>query len=76
MPRSGSRKSLLEQYAEPFANLPPLAGILAAILMVLIGWAAPLFAGASLIAGVWLQFGRWLVWLLAVLVLAYTMAGV
>jgi restriction system protein len=76
MSRSGSRKSLLEQYAEPFADLPPLAGILAAILLVVIGWAAPLFAGASVIAGIWLQFGRWLVWFLAVFVLAYTMVGV
>lgn len=76
MSRSGSRKSLLEQYAEPFADLPPLAGILAAILLVVIGWAAPLFAGASVIARIWLQFGRWLVWFLAVFVLAYTMVGV
>jgi restriction system protein len=76
MSRSGPRKSLLEQYAEPFADLPPLAGILAAILLMVIGWAAPLFAGASAVAWIWLQFGRWLVWLLAVLVLAYTMVGV
>jgi restriction system protein len=76
MSRSRSRKSLLEQYAEPFADLPPLAGIIAAILLVVVGWTAPLFAGASVIAGIWLQFGRWLVWLLAGLVLAYTLVGV
>lgn len=76
MPRSRSRKSVLEQYAEPFADLPPLAGIMAAILLVVAGWAAPLFAGASVLAAIWLQFGRWLVWLLAGLVLAYTIVGV
>lgn len=70
-----SRKSLLEQLAEPFADLPPLAGILAAVLLGIAGWAAPLFAGASAIAEIWLQFGRWLVWLLAALVLAYTAVG-
>src|SRR5229473_5716407 len=76
MSRSGSGKSLFEQFAEPFADLPPLAGLIAAVLLVVVGWAAPLFAGASVIAGVWLQFGRWLVWLLAGLVLAYTIVGV
>jgi len=74
--RSGARTSLLEQVAEPFADLPPLAGVIAAILLAVAGWAAPLFAGASVIAVVWLQFGRWLVWLLAGLVLAYTIVGV
>jgi restriction system protein len=62
--------------AEPFADLPPLAGILAAVLLGIAGWAATLFAGASAIAEIWLQFGRWLAWLLAVLVLAYTVVGV
>jgi restriction system protein len=76
MSPSRSRKSLIELYAEPFAHLPPLAGLIAVVLLVVVGWAAPLFAGASVIAGVWLQFGRWLVWLLAGLVLAYTMVGV
>lgn len=74
--RAGSRKSLLEQLAEPFAELPPLAGVIAAILLAIVGWAAPLFAGASVIAGISLQFGRWLTWLLAGLVLAYTIVGV
>ncbi len=73
---SRSRKSLLEEVAEPFANLPPLVGLLAAVLLAVLGWAAPLFAGASVIGGIWLQFGRWLVWLLAGLVLAYTLVGV
>src|SRR5206468_2075088 len=76
MSPSRSRKSLFEQAAEPFAELPPLAGVIAAILLAVLGWAAPLFAGASVITGVWLQFGRWLVWLLAGLVLAYTVVGV
>jgi restriction system protein len=49
---------------------------MAAILLVVVGWAAPLFAGASVLAAIWLQFGRWLVWLLAGLVLAYTVVGV
>jgi restriction system protein len=71
-----SRKSLLEEIAAPFADLPPLAGVLAALLLALFGWAAPLFAGSSVIAGIWLQFGRWLMWLLAGLVLAYTFVGV
>jgi len=69
-------RSLLEELSEPFADLPPLAGVLAAILLALIGWAAPLLAGASVIAAISLQFGRWLVWLLAGLVLAYTIVGV
>lgn len=76
MSRSSGRKSLLEEVAAQFADLPPLAGVIAAILLALVGWAAPLFAGASAIAAVWLQFGRWLVWLLAGLVLAYTIVGV
>jgi len=76
MSRSRSRKSLLEQYAEPFADLPPLAGIIAAILLVVVGWVAPVFGGASVMAAIWLQFGRWIVWLLAGLVLAYTVVGV
>jgi restriction system protein len=74
--RSASRKSLLEQVAAPFADLPPLAGVIAAALLAVVGWAAPLFAGTSVIAGIWLQFGRWLVWLLAGLVLAYTIVGI
>jgi len=76
MSRSRSRKSLLEEVSEPFADLPPLAGVIAAILLAVVGWAVPLFAGASAIAAVWLQFGRWLIWLLAGLVLAYTLLGV
>ena len=74
--RSNSRKTLLEQFAEPFADLPPLAGVITAILLAILGWAAPLFAGASVIAGIWLLFGRWLIWLLAGLVFAYTVVGV
>jgi len=73
---SRSRKSLLEEVAAPFADLPPLAGVIAVILLAVIGWAAPLFAGASAMAAIWLQFGRWLVWLLAGLVFAYTVVGV
>lgn len=69
-------RSLLEQVAEPFADLPPLAGVIAAILLAIVGWLAPLFAGASVTAGIWLQFGRWLVWLLAGLVLAHTIVGI
>ena len=76
MSRSRSGKSVLEQIAEPFADLPPPVGLIAAILLGALGWAAPLFAGASVIAGIWLQFGRWLIWLLAGLVFAYTVAGV
>jgi restriction system protein len=76
MARSRSRKSLLEEVAAPFANLPPLAGFVAAALLAVIGWAAPYFAGTSVMSGIWLLFGRWLVWLLAVLVLANTLVGV
>ncbi len=76
MSPSRSGQSVLEQIAEPFADLPPLAGGIAAILLAIFGWAAPLFAGGSVIAGIWLQFGRWLIWLLAGLVLAYTIVGV
>lgn len=74
--RSNSRKTLLEQFAEPLADLPPLAGVITAILLAILGWAAPLFAGASVIGGIWVQFGRWLIWLLAGLVFAYTIVGV
>jgi restriction system protein len=73
---SRSGKSLLEQIAEPFADLPPLVGLIAAIVLGALGWAAPLFASGSVIAGIWLQFGRWLIWLLAGLVVAYTLIGV
>jgi restriction system protein len=73
---SRSRKSLLEEVAAPFADLPPLAGVIAVILLAVIGWATPLFAGASATAAIWLQFGKWLVWLLAGLVFAYTVVGV
>lgn len=76
MARSSSSRSLLEQLAEPFADMPPLAGVFAAILLAVVGWAAPMLTGASVIASLWLQFGRWLVWLLAGLVLAYTIVGV
>jgi restriction system protein len=76
MSRSRSRKSLLEEVAAPFTDLPPLAGFLATVLLVLLGWALPLFAGTSVTAGIWLQFGRLVVWLLAGLVLAYTLVGV
>src|SRR3979411_1266588 len=76
MSRSRSRKSLLKEVAAPFADLPPLAGFLAAMLLGVFGWAAPFFARPSVIAGIWLQFGRWVVWLLAGLVLAYTLVGV
>ena len=74
--RFGSRKSLLEQLAEPFADLPPLAGLIAAILLAVVGWTAPLFVGTSAIATILVQFGKWFVWLLAGLVLAYTIVGV
>src|SRR2546430_2546573 len=76
MSPSRSSKSVLELYAEPFADLPPLVGLIAALLLAFIGWAAPLFTSGSVIAGIWLQFGRWLIWLLAGLVLAYTLVGV
>lgn len=76
MSRSRSRRSLLEEVAEPFADLPPLAGVIAAALLAVLGWVAPLFASGSAIAVIWLQFGRWIAWLLAGLVLAYTMVGV
>jgi len=76
MSPSRSRQSLLEEIAEPFADLPPIAGILAAALLALIGWLAPLFAGASALAAISLQFGRWVAWLLGFLVLGYTLAGV
>jgi len=59
MSPSRSRQSLLEEIAEPFADLPPIAGILAAALLALLGWLAPLFAGTSSIAAISLQFGRW-----------------
>jgi len=71
-----SRNSDLEQLAEPFADLPPLAGVITAILLLLVGWVAPIFAGASAIAAVSLQFGRWFAWLLAFAVLGYTVLGV
>jgi len=74
--RSRSGKSVLEQIAEPFADLPPLVGLISAILLAALGWAAPLFTSGSAIAGIWLQFGRWLIWLLAGLILAYTLIGV
>ena len=76
MTRGRSRQSLLEQIAEPFADLPPLAGVVAAILLGILGWLAPLFAGASAVAAISLQFGRWFAWLVAFLVLGYTVAGV
>jgi restriction system protein len=76
MSRSRSKNSLLEQIAEPFADLPPLAGMIAAILLGILGWLAPLFGGASAIATISLEFGRWLAWLLGFLVLGYTVAGV
>jgi len=76
MTRRRSRQSLLEQIAEPFADLPPLAGVIAAILLGILGWVAPLFGGVSAIATVSLQFGRWFAWLVGFLVLGYTVAGV
>ena len=76
MSPSRSRKSLLEQIAEPFADLPPLVGLITATVLGALGWAAPLFTGGSVIAGIWLQFGRWFIWLVAGLVLAYTFIGV
>ena len=75
MPRSRPRKSPIEDLAAPFADLPPLAGVITAALLVLLGWAAPLFAGGSATAGIWLLFARWFVWLLAAVVLAYTLVG-
>lgn len=76
MSRSRSGKSVLEQMAEPFADLRPVAGIIATFLLALVGWAAPIFAGASAIAAISLQFGRWFAWLLAFVVFGYTVAGV
>ena len=76
MPRPRSNKSLIEEIAQPFEDLPPLAGILAAILLGILGWLAPLFGGVSAIATVSLQFGRWFAWLVGFLVLGYTVAGV
>jgi restriction system protein len=76
MSRSRSSKSLLEQLAEPYADLPPLAGVIAAALLAAIGWIAPLFAGTSVMAGIALVFGRWFAWLAAAVVLAYTIGGV
>src|SRR5260370_20317905 len=75
MSPSRSRQSLLEEIAEPFADFPPIAGILAAALLALIGWLAPLFAGTSAIAAISLQFGRWLAWLLGFFIFAYALAG-
>ncbi len=75
MSPSRSRKSIVELYAEPFADLPPLTGIVVGILLVVAGWVAPLFARGSAITAIWLQFARWLLWFFAVAVLAYMAAG-
>ena len=71
-----AKKSLLESAAEPFADLPWPAGVIAAALLAIVGFAAPLLAGTSAVATIWLQFGRWVAWLLAALVLGYTGLGV
>lgn len=71
-----ARKSLLEDLAQPFAELPPLAGVIATALLVLLGWAAPMVPAATAIALIALQFGRWFAWLAAVFVLGYTLIGV
>jgi len=75
MSPSRSRKSIVELYAEPFADLPPLAGIIAGVVLGVAGWIAPLFSGGSATTAIWLQFGRWFLWLFAFAVLAYTGVG-
>jgi restriction system protein len=75
MSRRRASGSLIEQLAEPFAELPPVAGVIASLLLAAIGWIAPVFGGGSAIAEISLQFARWFSWLVAGLVLGYTLVG-
>ncbi|HYR50611.1 MAG TPA: restriction endonuclease [Candidatus Eisenbacteria bacterium] len=76
MSPSRSRKSIVELYAEPFADLPPVAGVIAAGVLGVAGWVAPLFGEGSTMTVIWLQFARWIFWLFAFAVLVSTGAGV
>lgn len=75
MSPSRRRKSVLELLAEPFADLPPAAGLIAGIVLGVAGWVAPQLGRGSAITAIWLQFGRWFLWLFAFAVLAYTAVG-
>jgi restriction system protein len=76
MPRR-AEKPILEEFAEEFENLPARAGLLVAATLALIGWFLPTFfplTGLS-IAGSLAIAGRYLLWLLAFMVLASTGVG-
>src|SRR2546428_376997 len=77
MPRR-DETSVLEEFAEAFENLPARAGLVTAASLALIGWVIPLFFPSSglNLAGSLATASRYVMWLLALIVLMSTGVGV
>ena len=76
MPRRRRNQSVLEDFAEPFQQLPWWAGLSCAAVLVVLGFVLPYFPTGGLLGNVLLVFFPWILWILAGLVLLYTFAGV
>src|SRR5258705_12863163 len=76
MPRRED-KPLFEEFADAFETLPARAGLLTAGTLALVGWILPLlFPSTGLnLAGSLAIAGRYLIWLLAFMVLISTGVG-
>lgn len=77
MPSRQRERPLFEEIAEEFENLPLVAGVVAAAVCAVIGWLLPvIFPMQALnVAGSLAIMGRYLLWLLAFMILASSGVG-
>ena len=76
MSRRRQEKSLIEEVGEVFQHLPWWAGFTFAMFLVALGFVLPYVPATGPLGSILLGFLPWVVWVLASVVLLYTMAGV
>lgn len=78
MARRRRDRSLLEELAEPFADVPLAVGGIVSVALAIAGWALPLFVpqrtGVDLTGAV-ASAGRWVIWVLAAMILVAAVSG-
>lgn len=77
MPSRSRKKPLFEEIAEPFANLPVKAGVVAGAVLATIGWALPVLVPSEglNVAGSFAMIARYLLWLLAFMIALSSVVG-
>jgi len=74
--RRSTSESLFIEIAQDFEHLPPLVGICFAAFLGALGFVMARWSPASPVAALGATLGHWAAWLLAFLVLVYTLKGV